>query len=467
VVESSVCPSCSSPVRAGQILCTVCGELLVAGDAPQPDASRQAARGKAKTTESEVGQVRDDVTPEPAAPAPADEAATTGPTDTPAMNLAVGSSTDPRLAALGIEPAAPAGAQFAPPAAAQFAPPAAAQFAPPAAAVPEEQPEPAEDASQGTMSSYAPPVGAPEPPAWGLHPSHAGSVARSNGPSMSVSAGAVPVSSIDGAASAAAPVEPETPIPAAATPAAPIAPPAPVPAEAPVAAPAPPVSAAQSAIWPPAPVAPETPATGSVASPESAAPPPAPLGSSALPPFAASAGYGRPAPPAAQAAPAPIAAESPLASDASAGKESARELIAFGLVAAGAALGIGSLFLPWANEMGTSVMMTETTAPHQWGWGMPGGIPIFLLSTLVLGAVSGSDRAQARLPNLSQEIGRVANVVLPMILGGLDLGIFLLYWGFPWGFGGGLYVLLLGSVSLIAGAVAALFFPPEVPPEPI
>jgi hypothetical protein len=170
-------------------------------------------------------------------------------------------------------------------------------------------------------------------------------------------------------------------------------------------------------------------------------------------------------PPAAQAESAPVAAASPLASDEPDRKESVRELLAFGLVAAGASLGMASLFLPWANEAGTSVMMTETTAPHQWGWGMPAGLPIFLLSALVLGAVSGSDRAQLRLPNLSLEIGRVTSVVMPMILGGLHLGVFLLYWGFPWGFGGGLYVLLLGSVLLIAGAIAALFFPPEVPTD--
>ena len=432
MVESSLCPSCSSPVQAGQILCTVCGELLVPDDASRPDASGRAAQGKTKTTESGVDQVG--ATPA-ASPAPADEAATMGPTETSAVDTEVDTQADPRLAALGIEPAA----------------------------LLEQQLEPAGDASEGTGGSNAPPMAAPEPSALALHPSNAGSMAGPNGPSMSLSVGAIPVSSIDAAASAVAPAVSAAPVPA----------PAAQSAAAPVPAPA-----AQSAIWPSAPVAPGTAAAESAVGPASTVPPPAPAGpstvpppalagASPLPPFAASAGYERPTPPAALGPSAPVAAESPLASGEPARKESARELIAFGLVAAGAALGIGSLFLPWANELGTSVMMTETTAPHQWGWGMPAGISIFLLSTLVLGAVSGSDRAQAKLPRLSLEIGRVTSTVMPLILGGLDLGVFLLYWGFPWGFGGGLFVLLLGAVSLIAGAIVALFFPPETPPERI
>ena len=159
-------------------------------------------------------------------------------------------------------------------------------------------------------------------------------------------------------------------------------------------------------------------------------------------------------------------AASVRASDEPERRESVRELLAFGLVAAGAALGIGSLFLPWANQLGIGIAMTDATTPNQWGWAMPAGLPIFLLSTLVLGAASGSDRAQERLPNLALVIGRVTGLVMPMILGGLYLGVFLLYWGFPWGFGGGIYVLLLGAVLLIAGAIVTLFFPPEVPTDP-
>jgi hypothetical protein len=466
VVESSLCPSCSSPVKPGQILCTVCGELLVTAGAPLPGASQAEASPQPEAPQPEASQ------PE-AGPAPADEVAPTGPADA-AIDLTAGVPADPRLAAIGIEPAAPghppeltppAAEQLSTPAAEQSAPaaeqsaPAAEQSAPPAAPS-AQQSEPAEDVSRPSLAGHASPPGTPAPSDWALHPSEAGSVIRPNGSSMSISVGAVPVSSI-GASPAAAPAS---------------------------------VPAAQSALWPAAPGVSDTRTAESAPAPALAVPP-APAGSS-TPPFAASAGYGQPRPaappapaaqpapaasaappaspaalaaspaqPAAQPASAPATAAPPLTSDEPATRESVRELVAFGLVAAGAVIGIFSLFFPWANELGTSVMMSETTSPHQWGWGMPGGIPIFLLGTLVLGAVAGCDRAQARLPNLSREIGTVANVVMPMILGGLCLGIFLLYWGFPWGFGGGLYVLFLGSVLLIAGALAALFFPPEVPDQ--
>jgi hypothetical protein len=157
-------------------------------------------------------------------------------------------------------------------------------------------------------------------------------------------------------------------------------------------------------------------------------------------------------------------AASVLASDEPERKESVRELLAFGLIAAGAGLGIGSLILPWATALGAGIAMTDTS-PNQWGLEMASGIPLFLLSTLVLGAASASDRAQARFPEYAPVIGQVSELVMPLILGGLYLGVFLLYWGSPWGFGAGLFILLLGAISLIAGAIVTLFFPPEVPQD--
>jgi hypothetical protein len=144
-------------------------------------------------------------------------------------------------------------------------------------------------------------------------------------------------------------------------------------------------------------------------------------------------------------------------------KESTSALVAFGLVAAGAVVGMASLFLPWAGLSGIGVGTTGSTPPaSQWGWGMPAGLLIFLLSGLVLGAASGNDRAQERLPKLAPVIVKVTDLIMPMILGGLYFGVFLLYFTLPWGYGAGIFALLLGAGLLISGGVVTLFFPPEV-----
>jgi hypothetical protein len=144
-------------------------------------------------------------------------------------------------------------------------------------------------------------------------------------------------------------------------------------------------------------------------------------------------------------------------------KESIQELVAFGLAMAGAGIGIASLFLPWANEQGIGIGNYSIGAPppNQWGWGMPSAAPFFLLSLLVLGAASGSDLSQAKIPHLAAPIRQVTDVVLPMILGGIYLGVFLLYLTLPGGhaYGSGTVVLFVAGCLLIAGAVTALFFP--------
>ena len=182
-------------------------------------------------------------------------------------------------------------------------------------------------------------------------------------------------------------------------------------------------------------------------------------------PFAAA----RPAP-VAPAAAAQTATPHPQASGVPARKESTLELVAFGLVAAGAVVGIAGLFLPWTavNGIGIGTTMTSSSPPppNQWGWGMPAGIPLFLLSALVLGAATGSDRAQERLPNLASVIARVTGAIIPMILGGLYLGVFLLYLTLPWGFGTGVFALMVGAGLLIAGAVVTLFLPPDAATNP-
>jgi hypothetical protein len=155
------------------------------------------------------------------------------------------------------------------------------------------------------------------------------------------------------------------------------------------------------------------------------------------------------------------------AADESGRKEPVAELVAFGLVAGGSVIGIAGLFLPWANSVGIGIgnYSNANLQANQWGLGMPASIFLFLLSGLVLGAASGSDRAKERLPALGPVIGQVTDLIMPMILGGVYLGVFLLYLTLPSGFGMGVLTMLLGGGLLIAGAVVTLFFPPEATPD--
>jgi hypothetical protein len=147
-------------------------------------------------------------------------------------------------------------------------------------------------------------------------------------------------------------------------------------------------------------------------------------------------------------------------------KETAQELVAFGFVAAGGVVGFASLFLPWAGSSGIGIGTVASGAslpqPNQWAWGMPAAIPLLLLTGLILGAAAGSDRAQQRLPSLAFVIGRVTDVILPMLLGGVYLGVGLLYVTLPpqFGFGTGIPVLMVAACLLLSGSIVALFFPP-------
>jgi hypothetical protein len=147
-------------------------------------------------------------------------------------------------------------------------------------------------------------------------------------------------------------------------------------------------------------------------------------------------------------------------------KESATELVAFGFVAAGGVVGFASLFLPWAGASGVGIGTVASAGslpqPNQWAWGMPAAIPLLLLTGLTLGAAAGSDRAQQRFPSLAFVMGRVTDVILPMLLGGLYLGVGLLYVTLPpqFGFGTGILVLIVAAFLLLAGSIVSLFFPP-------
>jgi len=148
-------------------------------------------------------------------------------------------------------------------------------------------------------------------------------------------------------------------------------------------------------------------------------------------------------------------------------KESVQELVAFGLVAAGAVVGIASLFLPWGNATdgaGIAIDALRSRA-NEWGWSMSSAIPLLLLSALMLGAAYGSDRAKERIPKLAGVVGQVTDLILPMTLGGLYLGVVVMAATYPWGFGIGVAVMFVAAGLLIGGAVMNLFFPPKTEPD--
>jgi hypothetical protein len=148
-------------------------------------------------------------------------------------------------------------------------------------------------------------------------------------------------------------------------------------------------------------------------------------------------------------------------------KESVQELVAFGLIAAGTVIGIASLFLPWGNgNDGAGIGLDLSRAKAgEWGLSMWVALPLILLSALTLGAAYGSDRAKARLPNLASVIGQATDMIIPMILGGLYLGVVLMSATYPWGFGFGVLVMLIAAGLLIGGAVTTIFFPPKDAPD--
>ncbi len=319
--------------------------------------------------------------------------------------------------------------------------------------------EPAPDPAERLPGSYVPPSPGLEPATRAMRPSSASSASQATGPSMSLRVGARPISLAGGPAAAETratgesdpqPAAPRAPDLTAAVP-----PPA-----------APPAAEIARAIQ----FAPSPPPQGAVPPP----PPPPPYRPHVAPPPA----YVVPVPPtrspfAAPAVPvAPPAPQQPAAVDAPARparKESTQELVAFGLVAAGAVIGIVSLFLPWSGVtgigIGTLSVAGSPPPPNQWGWGMPAGFPLFLLSLPVLIAAAGSDRAQEQWPNLAQAMGRLTDLILPMVLGGLYLGVAFMYMTVPNSYGAGLYAgqyaLVLGACLSIAGAIVTIFSPPE------
>lgn len=138
------------------------------------------------------------------------------------------------------------------------------------------------------------------------------------------------------------------------------------------------------------------------------------------------------------------------------------ELVSFGLITVGGAVGIASFFLTWAGNSGIGIgtMQLPNQVPSTWGWSMPAQIPLFLLTLAVLVAVALSDRLQQQLPRQKEAIGRTFGFLLPMLLAGIYLGVSLMYMTLPWGYGTGVIIFMLAGVAILAGALVAYLFPP-------
>jgi hypothetical protein len=389
MVDSTICPRCSSPTRPGEISCALCGAPLAAGTEEEAHDGDPGVR---------QGTIR---MSDPGDATGGGGDAGEGPP--PQTSAASGEPEPPDLAALPVH--VPAGWPLDLRSMAE--PPAAPR---PREPEPEPEPEHADDAEDHVPGGYLAPSAVYR--SSGLAAPERGQASpreRSATPSMSLSIGAVPVT----LARPGTPLRPgaEAPGPTPAT----VAPPTPAFVAAPAPGPLAEPSADRSAAKPTA-----TPAATPEATPE--------------------AGPAR--------------------------KEPVQQLVAFGLVASGGVLGIASFFLPWAGStgigIGTVAMAGSPSEVNQWAWGMPAAIPLFLLTGIVLAASAGSDRAQQRLPDLASVIGRVTDLILPMLLGGLYFGVSLLYVTLPpsYGFGTGIFVLSVAACLLVAGSMVALFFPP-------
>lgn len=412
MVDSANCPTCSLPVLPDATFCANCGAFL-AGSTNRRSAVEPAAVPRPPDPQAEsIQAARSGAETESGALTGLETAAELGPAAERQEVLA--SEAEPELAvAAEIHVEAASDAQSV----------AEAPAPPEAPTPPEAELERAAPVGDGPVGrvpgGYLPPSATYRGSGW-APPEHdqADANARPAGPSMSLSVGAVPINSAGAGAPVRSITEAQDPI---ATPSAP--------------------SAAPFGATP-----------GSAPLMTS---PPAPLGT--IP--------GPYEPSAAAASLAAARTEAAATAAAAAGKETAQELVAFGLVAAGGVVGIASFFLPWAGTTGIGIGTVATgdslPSPNQWAWGMPAAIPIFLLTAMVVGAAVGSDRAQQRLPVLASIIARTTDLILPMLLAGLYFGVGLLYVTLPYGYGTGIFLLMVGGCLLLAGSFVALFLTPS------
>jgi uncharacterized Zn finger protein (UPF0148 family) len=134
------------------------------------------------------------------------------------------------------------------------------------------------------------------------------------------------------------------------------------------------------------------------------------------------------------------------------------ELAATGLTALGGAFALVSFFMPWAGQNGLGVG-TVGLNPGSGALDSAAGWPLFAIVVVLLAAILATDKLEELMPGLAPTIRRLTEAAIPMFLGGLLLGVGLLYQTLPWGCGGGIALLVLGAALLIAGSIVGLFFP--------
>ena len=145
---------------------------------------------------------------------------------------------------------------------------------------------------------------------------------------------------------------------------------------------------------------------------------------------------------------------------ASISSEPKSELAATALVALGGAVATVSFFLPWAAQNGMAVgVMGSNPRPNAWAFDTPAGWPLFFVTAALMALVLGSDQLEELLPGVARVVRRLTETVAPMLLGGIYMGVAIVYRTVPWQTGSGLSFLALGAVLLVAGSIVGLFFP--------
>jgi hypothetical protein len=141
------------------------------------------------------------------------------------------------------------------------------------------------------------------------------------------------------------------------------------------------------------------------------------------------------------------------------------ELAAMGLVAMGAAFAVVGFFMPWASPNGWSLAVSGDPRPNAWAFDVSGGWTLFLISVALMALVLASDKLESFVPRFAPVIKRLTEVVAPLLLAGIYLGVFLLYRSAPWPTGSGPDLLAIAACLLVAGAIVGLFNP-AVDPQP-
>ena len=84
---------------------------------------------------------------------------------------------------------------------------------------------------------------------------------------------------------------------------------------------------------------------------------------------------------------------------------------------------------------------------------------LFFVTAALMALVLGSDQLEELLPGVARVVRRLTETVAPMLLGGIYMGVAIVYRTVPWQTGSGLSFLALGAVLLVAGSIVGLFFP--------